>query len=283
MLWLSFLQLKAYAKFQGIPKTYNTDDSGFSLEKDKVTATLTRSLLDVDWNCYLLGYILIILVLLTFYPEIIKELPKIKEYKSLVSLIAVFNAIIFLSEIVELIILVTYLNRWVPELIHKSVWICFIFLSSLLPSIFKIFTQVSDVSIIIGFLLLILSSLLPAFLLLLVYPFKVVCLFAYTVAFTFFFMYLSLAFPNALHPNAKQLRFRDIIVITITLVLYPIFTFLMLFLLTMTKAAVFAPGAYGVIPLLLPVFITSGIWILKKKVISKKEANGNTELEKKTK
>ena len=273
MLWLSFLQLKAYAKYQGIPKTYNTDDSGFSLEKDKVTATPTRSLLDVDWNCYIYGCYLICLVLLTFHPEMIKELPKVKEYKLLVTRIRVFNAIICLSEIVELIILVTY---WVPGLLDKNFFICFILCGSLLP-----FSP--DAFIITGFLLLILSSLLPTFLLLLVHPFKVVSLFAYTVAFTFFVMYLSLAFSNALHPNAKQLRFYDIIFSMNILVFFSAVTLLMLFLLTMTKAAVFAPGAYGVIPLLPSVFITSGTWILKKNVISKKEANGTTELEKKTK
>ena len=281
MLWLSFLQLKAYAKFQGIPKTYNTDDSGFSLEKDKVTATPTGSLLNVDFYCYILGHILIFFGLPAFEYEIEKELPKIKEYKSLVTLIAVFNVIICLSEILELKISVTYLNRSPPELSLKIFWMFLILRYCLSPSILKIlnlkilnFTQVSDASIIIGFLSLILSSLLPAFFLLLVYPIKVVSLFAYTVAFTFFVMYL--AFSNTLHP------FHDTTG-KIILVYHSIFTFVMLFFLTMTKAAVFAPGAYGMIPLLPPVFITSGIWILKKKVISENEANGNTELEKKTK
>lgn len=270
MMWLSFLQLKAYAKFHGIPKTYNNDDSGFSLEESMVTAPFEGLIQyrDID----LVGNVLIFLILQTFHSEIRKELPKIQEHKLLVTRIATFSTIVCLAEIVELIIVKTYSSQVsVSWFIMKFLWMGFFVLSNFVRLYIEKNSLCLDAFIITIFLELIFSSFQAAFFLLLVYPIKVVSLFTYTVTFTYFVVYFSVNFKRVL-PNVEQLGSATHGIMFI-LVYFSALSFSMLFLLTMTKAAVFASGVHGVILLLPPVFITAGIWMLKKKVLNKKEAN----------
>lgn len=287
LLLLSSLQLKAYAKFQGIPTDYNTDEAGFSLEKDKVTASSTQVLIFIGIFYYGIGNILIAFALVTFRSEIMKELPRIKEYKLLLILIAVFDVCVVLSEFVQFIIVVTYSGAvGAGFFMGKIFWmmitpIAFFFLCLWKKCID--FSLIFQLNVIFVFGQLMFSSLLPTFLLLLVYPIKVISLFAYIVTFIYSVVYFLVALKSTtLHESERNACVNMTIILVISLVYFAAFLFVLLFLLIMTKAAVFAPGVYGVIPLLPPVFITSGIWILKRKVFKRTDDQDYAELQAKT-
>lgn len=237
---------------------------------------------------YVPGSSVILFELLPIRSKIKDKLLKIKEYTMLVTLMAFISVIVILSEILEVIIVATYSSTAAAGLFMCKILYMFVNPHTIyLLLIYKESTKPSDSFIIIisVFVQLMISSLLPAFLLLLVYPIKIVSLFAYTVTSVSFVLYFMIALKgNVLHPNENiLLRIYTIIFIVISLAFFSIFLFMMLFLLIMTKAAVFASSVYGVIPLLLPVSITSGIWLLKKQVFNKQETNDDTEFDKKTK
>lgn len=283
VLFFSILQLKAYAKFQGIPTDYNTNAAGFALEKDKVTASSDSTILSlsVATSYFSNGNCLIYLSLFIFRYEILDELPKVKEYKLILFLIAVFDVCVALSEFIQLIIVARYSFTvavgvfagkifWmiIPPIVFalQCLLLCQKCLSSKLPCI-----KLLQLHITFFFGQLLFSSLLPTFLLLLVYPMKVIFLFAYFVTFIYSFVYFIVALKSTQYEKGGCGLTCSV---GLFLLYYAGFLFIMLFLLIITEAAVFAPGVYGVIPFLPPVFITSATWILKRKVVNKAEYQG---------
>lgn len=265
--------MKAYAKYQGVPKDYNTDEAGFNLGKDKVTASSTKVLYYIGFFYYGIGTVLTFIALLTFQSEILKEL---KNYTLLLALMALFSMFVLLAEFIQVCIVAGHLGDVAGGLfIGKVLWMMFtpvVFI--ILCCCYKCGTMF-QLMIVFVFGQLIFSSLLPTFLLLFVYPIKVISLVAYVVAFAYFVVYFMVALKS-LHNKTTQCHVTVIYtyMVCFFLVYFAAFLLVLLFLLLMTTAAAFASGVYGIIPLFPPVLITAGIWILKRKVLNTKNDQG---------
>lgn len=270
--------MKAYAKYQGIPKDYNTDEAGFNLGKDKVTASSTKVLYYIGLFYYGIGTVLTFIALLTFQSEILKELSKLENYSLLLALMALFSVFVLLAEFIQVCIVASYSGDVAGFLfIGKVLWMMFtpvVFIVLCCRHKCEFFCIVFRLMIVFVFGQLIFSSLLPTFLLLLVYPIKVTSLVAYVVAFAYFVVYFMVALKNtSLHNKTTQCHVTVIYIYLVCffLIYFAAFLLVLLFLLLMTTAAAFASGVYGVIPLFPPVLITAGIWILNRKVLNKKD------------
>ena len=100
--------MKAYAKYQGVPQDYNTDEAGFNLGEDKVTASSTDVLFYIGIFYYGTGTVLTFIALLTYRSEILKELSKLESYSLLLALMALFSVFIVLAEFIQVCIVASY-------------------------------------------------------------------------------------------------------------------------------------------------------------------------------
>ena len=281
-----FSQLKAYAKYQRVPPEYDQSDPGYTLEDEMINGQ------DASFTILIIGIfyfsiisILVLLISILFGITLFTTFAELKMFSWLLFLMVLFNIIAFLAEFVEMCIVGHHLGSvggvlfigkvfslFLPFLLFLLI-ICYIYcnMRERFCAILQVFFIIINFAM---FAQLITTSFLPAFLLLLIYPIKVVSLFAYIVTLVF-----SLALFGTIwdgipvyrnQQKASKLPFYYHCAMLSYFIYFFAFLFVMVFLLVITKAAIISPGTYGVISLLPSVVITAGIWLLKKKILEKR-------------
>ena len=281
-----FAQLKAYARYRRVPSEYDQSDLGYTLENEMINgqdAILSIMLIGIFYFDIISFLVLVISML--FGITLFTTFAELKIFSWLLFLMVLFNIIAFLAEFVEMCIVGHHLGSVGGVLFIGKVLFLFLPFFLFPLAICHIYcngrenfcTILQVFFIIINFAMfaqLITTALLPAFLLLLIYPIKVVSLFAYIITFIFSLALFGTiwdgipVFQN--QQKASKLPFCYHCAMLTYFIYFFAFLFVMVFLLVITKAAVISPGTYGVISLLPSVVITAGIWLLKKKILEKR-------------
>ena len=321
--FINFLQLKDYASHNLVSHTIHAEAIAFALSEERISLQPKNDLNDhshyVTYYCLLgIGLVILSFVSIFINYEFVQSLQsmvtdKISVYSELIMATIIIGLLIVFSEFVATCV---YMPRNPAPYLHIYVWMSTLFiygmfmLSQFLPVTYKFlfharFKNNSDhyklkfVPLFVTFTMVLFGLhiyiyALPAFLLLLVYPTKVIATTAYMIAFVITASVIGSLFIRTTKVIVKRmcskLTFNTdrshttmstymitmlfTYIVSICVMLIALFGALIQFVyaLVLGEASAITAGPYTVLSLIPSVIITAFSWMLKNKIFGVKKA-----------
>ena len=312
------LQLKDYASHNLVSDTIHAEALAFALSEERISSNTTNDLKDqsgyIMYYCFLgfffalLSYINI--VLNHEFVQSIKSIvnDKLSSYGELIAAIIILGLLIIFSEFVATCAYMPY-NSFSGAITHIYVWVSDIFTFFIMLLRFCSFHCVhtrdnnncsSYIPFFVTFIVVIFGLhiyiyALPAFLLLLVYPTKVIATAAYMIAFVTAtsvigsvfirmckFLFKRMFSNFTCKKNCCQNTLIVLLLMNVCLMfVMPCFLFgaliQLVYALVLGQASAITAGPYTIISLIPSIAITLLSWIIKKKLFGGRKGEDGTE------